>query len=310
MENKINIAEILKDCPKGIELDCALFENLEFDHINKDNGAYPIICRVKTEWGSYNVHTFTEYGCYDTEKYSKCVIFPKGKTTWKGFVPPCKFKDGDIISVENACGCHTFIYNNITNEYGGYGYYVIITSMDNFKINNFCSGSKYRLATEEEKQKLFDAIKANGYKWNTESKTLEKLPKFKAGDKIKKNGDTRLITIEDVRDNYYIITIPDYFDNCYITDKLSFSNQNNYELVPNKFDITTLKPFESRVLIRDGKTDIWSPAIWGCLRKDGIKAFLYIVVGGLRFNQCIPYVGNEHLLGTNNDCEEFYKTWK
>ena len=29
---------------------------------------------------------------------SKCVIFPKGKTTWEGFVPPCKFKDGDILT--------------------------------------------------------------------------------------------------------------------------------------------------------------------------------------------------------------------
>lgn len=36
-------------------------------------------------------------------------------------------------------------------------------------------------ATEEEKQKLFKAIKDNGYKWNPETKTLEKLiePKFK-----------------------------------------------------------------------------------------------------------------------------------
>lgn len=60
---KLNIAEILKDCPSGMELDSALFENLEFDHIDKDNSPYPIICRIKTEWGSYNVHTFTEYGC-------------------------------------------------------------------------------------------------------------------------------------------------------------------------------------------------------------------------------------------------------
>ena len=33
---------------------------------------------------------------------------------------------------------------------------------------------------EEEKQRLFDAIKERGYKWNAETKTLEKLvePKF------------------------------------------------------------------------------------------------------------------------------------
>jgi hypothetical protein len=39
---------------------------------------------------------------------------------------------------------------------------------------------RQRFATEEEKQKLFQAIKDHGYKWNAETKTLEKLvePKF------------------------------------------------------------------------------------------------------------------------------------
>lgn len=32
-------------------------------------------------------------------------------------------------------------------------------------------------ATEEEKQKLFKAIKDNGYKWNEQTKTLEKVKK-------------------------------------------------------------------------------------------------------------------------------------
>jgi hypothetical protein len=27
------------------------------------------------------------------------------------------------------------------------------------------------------------------------------------------------------------------------------------------------------------------------------------------YKQCIPYEGNEHLLGTTNDCDNFYKTW-
>lgn len=40
-----------------------------------------------------------------------------------------------------------------------------------------CDGYNSRFATEEEKQKLFDAIKVNGYKWNAETKTLEKISK-------------------------------------------------------------------------------------------------------------------------------------
>ena len=45
MEN-IDIAELLKDCPQGMELDCTVFEGLEFDAI-VDNEYLPIRCRIK-----------------------------------------------------------------------------------------------------------------------------------------------------------------------------------------------------------------------------------------------------------------------
>lgn len=32
---KINIANLLKDCPKGMELDCTMYENVEFDYIEQ-----------------------------------------------------------------------------------------------------------------------------------------------------------------------------------------------------------------------------------------------------------------------------------
>lgn len=31
MENKINIVELLKDCPQGMELDCTMYEDVYFD---------------------------------------------------------------------------------------------------------------------------------------------------------------------------------------------------------------------------------------------------------------------------------------
>jgi hypothetical protein len=44
-----------------------------------------------------------------------------------------------------------------------------------------------RLATEEEKQKLLDALEKDGKRWNEEKKCVEDMPKrkFKAGDKVK-----------------------------------------------------------------------------------------------------------------------------
>ena len=89
MENKINIAELLKDCPKGMELDCTLYDNVVFDTISYGD-IYPI--KIKTP---EHYIFLTKNGCYSNNEFSKCIIFPKGKTTWEGFHKP--FKDGDIV---------------------------------------------------------------------------------------------------------------------------------------------------------------------------------------------------------------------
>jgi hypothetical protein len=36
----------------------------------------------------------------------------------------------------------------------------------------------------------------------------------------------------------------------------------------------------------------------------------YFAGCGLYCKQCVPYEGNEHLLNTTNDCDEFYKNWE
>lgn len=134
MNENLNLVEILKNCPKGMELDCTMYDNATFGGII-ENGLYPI----KVYVGDGPTMMLTKYGQYTDVDLAKCVIFPKGKTTWEGFVPPCEFKDGDILSYQTV-----------------------------------------RFATEEEKQKLFQAIKDNRYKWDAQTKTLKKLvkPKF------------------------------------------------------------------------------------------------------------------------------------
>ena len=161
-----------------------------------------------------------------------------------------------------------------------------------------------RFATKEEKEKLFKAIKDNGYKWNAETKTLEELvePKFKAGSVI--------IRKKGVRERIHILNV-DLEEQGYLTSIkgriIRFEDQDNYELVPNKFDITTLKPFD-KVLARDEPEDKWKPSFWGFYDRS-VKSYPYVAAGSI-FAQCIPYRGNEYLLGTTDDCNEFYKTWE
>ena len=91
---KINIAELLKDCPKGMELDCTIYDNVEFEGIS-DNKDWPIKISVE---GYPEV--LNPYGCISYKDYAKCVICPKGKTTWEGFIPTYKFKNGDVVGIQ------------------------------------------------------------------------------------------------------------------------------------------------------------------------------------------------------------------
>ena len=98
-----------------------------------------------------------------------------------------------------------------------------------------------------------------------------------------------------------------------LTDKLPFDYQNEYELYElaniDKFDIKTLKPFESKVLVRDNNTDKWKSNFWGFYDIDNAMNYPYECCGN-SFAQCIPYEGNEHLLGTTDDCDEQFKNWE
>ena len=176
---KINIAELLQDCPKGMELYSPLFGDCKFVKVHD----YEAEIIVELETGA-TVSFLTDGRYYDYPN-AECILFPKGKTTWEGFTPPCQFKDGDVIYTDDFIA----IFSNIAESGAVWYHCYYCTCTRKFKakhdsgIGNINS-EEFRLATEEEKQKLFDAIKKHGYKWNTETKTLEKLPKFKVGDKV------------------------------------------------------------------------------------------------------------------------------
>lgn len=409
---KINLVELLKDCPEGMELDCTSYENVVFDFIDEESDAYPIHCYMVDGEGNRNALVFTKNGCLARHKNAKCVIFPKGKTSWGGFVPPCQFKDGDIIFTHtnaskglleaswvsifkeyrnNRCACYAclclsdlelyhdkfedellcelceigenrlatedekeklfqaikdngYIWDAETktleniepkfkdgdvlfvdcsdDEYDKLYQFIFILKETGFysqwhaycyldEVGKFSSKETYltdgkyhpRFATEEEKAKLFKAIKDNGYKWNEETKTLEKLvaPRFKVGNRIRrKDGIEQPVTISSVSAEYYIVQLKEG------EGALCVADQDLYELAPDKFDITTLDPFESRVLVRDNERQYWKAAFWGFFGKG---EFLYDTTRGI-YKQCIPYEGNQHLLGTTDDCDEFYKTWE
>ena len=239
----------------------------------------------------------------------ECMLFPsKDQRDWNKWQRP--FIDGDIV----------FCYDTIAifKEWGDetlFRTYVIkyLCSDSLIDINTPLFGKgirkEIRFATEEEKQKLFDAIKANGYKWNDKAKALEKLiiPKFKVGDIVQdKDGYKVKITEVNITKENIITEIKDTH---YILDDelaLPFINQDNYELIPNKFDPKTLKPFD-KVLVRFDSCNNWYASFFSHI--DNLSSFCYkfVTTSGKSYKQIIPYnEETKHLLGTNNQAPEFY----
>ena len=284
-----------------MELNCVLFENATFEGIKQDQ--YPIIVKIKEPPMTLSL---TKTGGWNSYNSAKCVIYPKGKTTWEGFVPPYKFKDGDILFVKSTYDW-LLIYKESENDVDLYKYvatshngsYSFIT----YECIPICSKkevSEIRLATEEEKAKLFQAIKDNGYKWNPETKTLEKLPetKFKVGDRIKHISAYTQGIIVKITDKGYHIDYPKGEGVCYV----SFTLEKDYELAPNKFDINNLKPFD-KVLMRSSNAREWVGTFYSHYSNNKFYGC------GMCCDQCIPYEHNEHLRGTTNDCDEYFKNW-
>lgn len=93
-----------------------------------------------------------------------------------------RLKNGDVIFSKNIIALIASIGNcgKIRHHCYYHARFNMCSIQEDYGIGNI-NDDGIRLATDEEKQKLFNAIKANGYKWNEKTKNLEKL--------IEPNGD-------------------------------------------------------------------------------------------------------------------------
>ena len=307
------------------------------------------------------------YGLQLPDKSGVGVLNVNEQDEWE-VLPQYFFNDGDIIAKDNfiVIFSHSKQSEVIPNERIVY-YHCYLRGSSYLKARKDCGVgyiSDFRFASESEKQKLFNAIKENGYKWNAETKTLEKLiePKFKSGDKIvNKNNLKECWYVQGNIDSYcgsyhYNIVTKSKFANLYLKDQddwelaptpkfkvgdivetkrnklfdykiikitdthytlesipgantydMFICEDENWKLVPNKFDISTLKAYD-KVLVRDTNEQVWVADLFSHVFDRPLGGYTFACVGHYP-NQCIPYEGNEHLLGTNNDCGEYYKNW-
>ena len=238
MENKINIAEILRDMPKGTKLYSPLFGKCELVDTYTGEGDEPI--RVEPFCGGVS-RTFSSKGRY-FERYqdAECLLFPSAKMRcWDKF-----FKRGDVVVDEDLETA--VVFDGWAND----DYTEFNTTIDYYKISDawgkgdICCTLLFRKATDEERAE-FIAASEKYYDGQYNPETLH---------------------VEPVK---------------VIEPKCSF------------------KPFD-KVLVRYGN-GIWGATFFS--RYDNKSAWAYVGVDCINWEQCIPYEGNEHLLGTDKSPE-------
>lgn len=176
MNENLNLVEILKDCPKGTKFYSSVYGKIEFIRIEAfENIPDPIVIK----WFKDENTAFFEYLRADGtfRGLEECIIFPsEEQRDWSKWQRP--FVKGDILVSEagNIVLCSHIDESQLVH------YHCLLNFLDILKIRDDIGvgySHECTLANDFQKQKLFDALKKEGYEWDSEKKELLKIkPKF------------------------------------------------------------------------------------------------------------------------------------
>lgn len=180
MENKINIAEILKDCPKGMKLYSLIYGEVELSLIDDTNDNYPIC--IKTNLGS--LVNFTKDGRYAIRfPTAECLLFPSSEMRdWTKF-----FKREDVV-IKNGGGMAAVFDGWANDTYTEFNTTINLYCDGNTCEEEVCDTLLFRKATgEERKQFIEKAERILKGKYNPETLQVETVKPecpFKPFDKV------------------------------------------------------------------------------------------------------------------------------
>ena len=183
----MNIANLLKYCPKGTKLYSTAFGEVEL--IDASSLANTILVQNNHD----TPFTFYNDGSYILD--GECILFPsKDQRDWSKFRLP--LKKGDIMM--KADGTIPFIASGEFYEDTSPKYICGVSITGRFSIGIYGWTSEFYIpASKEAKKELFSKIAEAGYKWNADTLELEKIePKFKEGNVIKDNKNNLYLIID------------------------------------------------------------------------------------------------------------------
>ena len=326
MVENINIVEILKDKPQGTKLYSSACGKCKLEEV--DDKSFKISF-YNSKFGFMNGgegYLDKNGKLYDD---GECVVFPsKEMRDW----PKFSWKKGDVL-VSNDGGTEVIFDKWYDETYTSFYCKHYLNSEDENKIVYYetflCTTERYSLEDKDSGQTYIKTIEEKlGGKLNRETLEIEKTqPEFKDGDIVCISGMGYLaygivksIDNSSKKLEYYVLND---MSTLKFEDWLSFEDKQIQPITETqqiilfdalakkgkawdaetkaivglkpKFD--ELKPFD-KVLVRDSESDKWRANLFGYIDKNEYYHCVYA-----NWVYCIPYAGNEHLLGTTKDVE-------
>lgn len=306
METKINIAEILKNKPQGTKLyDLLRNIDVELDKVHTTDVDTYIECTSTNEVGSTLLFDYSKLGTEESWLEGLQILLPsKDMRYWGKFA----WKKGDELV--NSSGFKLFFDRWANDDYTRFfGKVNLLENSFSYETEKYTLASKYETldtleiekpefkdgdilsnpSTALPKNHIFIFSKFNKYKDFEHHVALTASGEITIptshGVWCRKDSCVKYATEEEKKQLFYALG-----------KKGKAWDAEKKQIVDLKPNVE-LKPFD-KVLVRDSKSDNWRANLFGYIDKDEYYHCVYA-----NWVYCIPYAGNESLLGTTKDVE-------
>lgn len=319
METKINIAEILKNKPEGTKLWTDMFGSVTLYVVTDACDAFQVKHHNKEPW-------FDEDGKLYKEGVL-CIYPSKSMRDWEKF----SWKKGDVLISD--CGFMCIFKEWASDDYTKFNgcYFDGMPNTETAKYSKLDDNTAYGYIRDIENR--------CGGKLNLETLKIEKKTKFEYGDiAFADYGNRQYVFIvsgetglsEGYNSSIYLdLSSPtsivvfgtSFFkkDLCELRLATEEEKKQLFSALEKKGEVwdsehkmimdlkpkVEFKPFD-KVLVRNTDTEEWFPGFFE--KFDSTWNNPYHIMNrrsmtDFAFKQCIPYIGNESLLGTTNNVE-------
>lgn len=326
-------------CYEGKKPYYTIFDCFEGNTYRAFKGKFAYDC-YKDKWyqneGNLSTNTFQKLNRADSEIYvTKIEERFGGKLNRETLdIEKPEFKDGDIVALVVRKCTHIAIFQSRQEAY--IGFHAVLCQNDELLLEEpfreDVGDIELRLATDSEKQQLFDALAKEGKRWDSGKKQIVdlkpafeigKLYVFNEGDEdgeltiigelIAKNESEDTLTFGNQYEieNEKFVTDQAFHLRISVNKELREATENEVELFNKHYDIwkngkeqPAFKTFD-KVLVRCGKGFKWLPAFFVRDRGEDFASRYNVLPlhsgKAADFTQCIPYEGHENFAFTDYD---------